>query len=741
MKPTRTASIPSAAPAASSAAKAWLVPLLAFLLAFAVFAPAITCGLVNLDDGPYITDNPLVMADSPWTALPACFTTFQQAMYAPLLWCSYALDAVLFRATPAAPWGFHLTNVLLHAANAALFALVLSRFCKNRFLVFVAAAVWAIHPLRVESVAWVTERKDVLSAFFALLATLAWLRCRCPARPAARATFFALALLLHAAALLVKVSVAPLPAVWLLLEVWPLGRIDRSSLREAVRTAALRAVALLPFFVLSLAAAALASAAHGDMGAIRAVPLSSRMASVPVHAAFYLLKTVLPLRLSPLYPDLALTIPRILGALGLLGALAAAAFRLRRTVPAMALGLLVFAVFLLPASGIVRFGIQSIADRFTYLPALGLSTALLGLLDAHRPRAPKPLCILHGALCILLAALAVLTLRLVPVWNDAVTFNDRVLRFNPTQPHALVSKADRLLEDGNPEAALPFAAEACAQRDFTLQAPLVLALVLQELDRPADALRALETTPRQATPPRQLFLLDWELARVRFALGQYDAALADATRALASLPPEMAGQRPFLHLLAMAAAHHAGRPDEALAHARAFPAYARKASIADDDLLPFHLFEWTIQHRTAHAAFFRALLAEALDSDPGLANNLLWGFATARRSPIPAAEILDAARRLVRGDAAGNPGYLDTLAAAQARAGNYAEAQATARRALDALRGLPASPDIDRFAGKLRRRLDLYRTGTPYTENAFSRWMANAWGEGLLTSTKVPIDE
>ena len=715
MKPTTPASSISAAPAASSASRAWLVPLLAFLLAFAVFAPAITCGLVNLDDGPYITDNPLVMADSPWTALPACFTTFQQAMYAPLLWCSYALDAVLFRATPASPWGFHLTNVLLHAANAALFALVLSRFCKNRFLVFVAAAAWAIHPLRVESVAWVTERKDVLSAFFALLATLAWLRCRCPARPAAWPPFFALALLLHAAALLAKVSVAPLPAVWLLLEVWPLRRIDLSSLREAVRTAALRAVALIPFFVLSLAAAALASAAHGDMGAIRAVPLSSRMASVPVHAAFYLLKTVLPLRLSPLYPDLALTIPRLLGALGLLGALAAAAYRLRRTVPAMALGLLVFAVFLFPASGIVRFGIQSIADRFTYL--------------------------LHSALCILLAALAVLTLRLVPVWNDAVTFNDRVLRFNPTQPHALVSKADRLLEDGDPEAALPFAAEACAQRDFTLQAPLVLALVLQELDRPAEALRALETTPRQATPPRQLFLLDWELARVRFALGQYDAALADATRALAALPPEMAGQRPFLHLLAMAAAHHARRPDEALSHARAFPAYARKASVADDDLLPFHLFEWTIQHRTAHAAFFRALLAEALDSDPGLANNLLWGFATARRSPIPPAETLDAARRLVRGDAAGNPGYLDTLAAAQARAGNYADAQATARRALDALRDLPASPDIDRFAGKLRRRLDLYRTGTPYTENAFSRWMANAWGEGLLTSTKVSIDE
>ena len=741
MKPTPPAFTPSAAPAASSAPKAWLVPLWAFLLAFAVFAPAITCGLVNLDDGPYITDNPLVMAESPWKALPACFTTFQQAMYAPLLWCSYALDAVLFRASPTSTWGFHLTNVLLHAANAALFVLVLSRFCKNRFLVFVAAAVWAIHPLRVESVAWVTERKDVLSAFFALLATLAWLRCRCPVRPTARTTFFVLALLLHAAALLAKVSVAPLPAVWLLLEVWPLGRSDLSSLRATVRTATRSIIALLPFFVLSLAAAALASAAHGDMGAIRAIPLASRVASVPVHAAFYLLKTVLPLRLSPLYPDIALTLLRIIGSRFLLAALAAVAFRLRRTVPAMALGLLVFALFLFPASGIVRFGIQSIADRFTYLPALGLSLSLLGFrYTCHFPTR-KQLCSVHCVSCMVLAVLAALTLRLIPVWNDAVTFNDRVLRFNPTQPHALVAKASRLLSEGNPEAALPFAATAASQRDFTIQSPITLALVLQELDRPDDALRALETTPRHATPPRQLFHLDWELARVRFAIRQYDTALSDAVLALGGLPPDMEDLRPFIHLLAMAAAYHAGRPAEALVHARAFPAYARKTSVTDDDILPFHLFEWTTQHRTAHAPFFRDLLGEALDSDPGLANNLLWGFATARRSPIPPAEILEAAQRLVRGDATGNPGYLDTLAAAQARAGRYAEAQSTTLQALTALQNFPASPDIDRFADKLRRRLDLYRNDTPYTENAFSRWMANAWGEGLLTSTKVSNDE
>lgn len=700
---------------------AGLLPLLVFILAFSVFAPTIDCHLVGLDDGPYIADNPLIMEASPLTALPACFTSFQQAMYAPLLWCSYAIDAFLFRSSPASPWGFHLTNVLLHAANAAFFALLLSHFCKNRLVVFFCAAFWAIHPLRVESVAWITERKDVLSGFFALLSALVWLRGRHPARCVLSLAFFA-------AALLSKVSVAPLPAVLLMLEVWPLRRISLRTPSAFFQSATRRILLLLPFFALSAVAAYLASAAHGHLGAIRDVPLFARCLSVPVHACFYLIKTLFPLRLSPLYPDLSPTIFRVLPSLILLGILAFGAVRLRHRAPAVLLGLLVFAVFFFPSSGIVRFGIQSIADRFTYLPALGLSVALSSLPLASRRFA-------RALLPAILALLAFATLRLLPVWRNPDTFRARILHCNPNQPHALVGEAHRLLEANRLHEALPFAAKACAQRDFTVQSPLALALVLQELDRPAEALRALETTPRDIIPPYQAFYLDWELSRVFFALGRFDDALSAATDALRRLPPEEAAQRPFLHLLAMAAAHRANRPADALAHARAFPAYASKTSVSDADLLPFFLYEWMTQHRAASVPFFRPLFAPG--ADPDLANNLLWGVATSVRSPFPPSEILDAADRLVQSSPAPNPGLLDTLAAAQARAGRFPEAEASLGKALSLLENMPSSPALDRHAANFRRRLDLYRHGIPYTEDAFSRWLAQAYGQGLQTSSKV----
>ena len=721
----------SVPPSRTALRQVWLF-VAVFLLAVLVFLPSVEFRLVELDDSSYVANNPLVMEDSPLAALPACFTSFQQAMYAPFLWCSYALDAFIFRASPASPWGFHLANVLLHAANAALFALLLSRFCKNRFVVFFCAAFWAIHPLRVESVAWVTERKDVLSAFFALLSAIVWLQDNRSAPPLARMARFLLSLLFFATALLTKVSVAPLPAALFFLECWPLRRISLDSLSGFCRSAPRRLPILLPFFVLSAIAAFLASAAHGHLGAIRDIPLSARCLSVPVHAAFYLFKTILPIRLSPLYPDLVLSVPRVLLSILLLGTLGLLAFRLRHRTPALSVGLLVFAVFFFPSSGIVRFGIQSIADRFTYLPALGLSIALSSLPLAI-PASIKSDRVARCLPFAVLALLAVATLRLLPSWRDPDSFRARILRFNPNQPHALAGEACRLLEANRLREALPFAAKACAQRDFTVQSPLALALVLQELGRPEEALRALETTPRAIVPPYQLFLLDWETARVFFSLGRFDDALAAADAALCHIPTEEAPQRPFLHLLAMAAAHRAGHPDKALAHARAFPAYASKTSVSDADLLPFFLYEWMTQHRVAAVPFFRPLIAPG--ADPDLANNLLWGFATSARSPFPPSEILDAAARLVQSAPAPNPGLLDTLAAAQARANRFPEAVATLEHAIAIIESMSSSRN--RLSTKFRQRLDLYRHGIPYTEDAFSRWLAQAYGQGLQTSSKV----
>ena len=712
-------------------------PILVFFLAFALFAPSIAFRLVEWDDHLYLSASPMFAATSPSEAFRAAFSSFYEATYAPFLWCSYALDSVLFRASPASPWGFHLSNVLLHAANAALFCLLLSRFCKKRFLVFFCAAFWAFHPLRVESVAWIAERKDVLSGFFALLSVFAWLRfLRLSSSRLARSVAYGLSLLLFASALLVKSSTAPLPAVLLLLDVWPLRRIPFSSLSSALCAAARHIAEKIPFFALALASFALSTAAHVGKGALHSESLALRLGSVPVHAAFYLVKTALPLRLHPLYSNLPVTLPRLFLAIVFLAFLAVSAVRLRRRVPAFPLGLLVFFVFLVPVSGIVRFGIQSIADRFTYLPALGISVALAAI---PLPGSPSRRRLLSILLLVLLAAFSAVTLRLLPAWRDHDTINARVLACQPSHPIVLADKASRLFHAGRLEEALPLAAAACQSFDpySGVNARILHATLLQELGRPADAVPVLQSLPREAVNPSWLWPVDWELARVHYALERFEDACDDASRAIAEmLGEEHARRRPFLHLLAMAAAHRAGRPSEALDHARAFPAYAAKTSLSDADLLPFYLHEWIDHHRTLAAPFFRFLLASG--DNPALVNNVVWGLATADRSPIPPGEILAAAVRLAQNLPAPDPGILDTLAAAQARAGRYFDAQASILQALALLDAAPPSSFLDIFAAQLRQRLDLYRKETPYSENAFARWLAASFGTGLPLAPTNP---
>ena len=592
-----------------------------------------------------------------------------------------------------------------------------------------------MHPLRVESVAWLAERKDVLSGFFALLSVFAWLRVLRPVHSRwSRAVAYLVSLLLFTAALLVKSSVAPLPAVLLLLDVWPLRRLPLSPAISALRSSVFRIAEKLPFFVPAAVSSTLSAVAHANSGVLRDAPLVVRLASAPLHAAFYLVKTILPFRLSPLYLDIPVTVLRVLAALLILACLTAGAVHLRRRAPALLLGLLVFCTFLFPVSGIVRFGIQSIADRFTYLPAIGLSIALTAV---PAPSSPSRRRLAVLALLAWLALCSAVILHLLPTWRNPDTLNDRVLACNPGQPRVLVSKAIRLLDAGHLQEALPLAASAGQSWDpySFVNARILHAIILQELGRPADALPVLLDIPRGVMNPARLCAIDWELARVHFALGRFDEALAEANRALGEMAPEDApAARPPLLLLARAAAHRAGHPSEALSHARFFPPYATRTGISDSDLLPFHLYEWANRHRTAAAPFFRGLL----DSGPDLAiaNNLVWGLATAVRSPIPAGEILDAATRLAAG-VPSNPGILDTLAAAQARAGHFDAAQTTLRRAIALLADIPPSPARTRFEDRLVARLDLYGRNLPCSEEGFSLWYSALCGE-TAKSTPAP---
>ena len=285
----------------------------------------------------------------------------------PLTWFSLAVDQRLwgYRAL-----GYHLTNVLLHALSAAVFCLVATRLLTRvpagpgiGLGAVVATLAWSLHPLRVESVAWVTERRDLLAGVFLIGTVLAYLRA--VEGPRRRAGAWALSLVCYAAACASKTSVVPLPAVLLLLDGYPLGRL-RSTWRRCL-------VEKVPYALLAGGAAALTLTALHTAGSLSQYSRIERVAMALHAAIFYLVKTVWPTHLSLLYEaplDLSLTEPRFVGAAVAVVAITAALVLSRRCWPA---GLAVWAAYLLllaPQSGLLHAGYALAADRYSYLPTL-----------------------------------------------------------------------------------------------------------------------------------------------------------------------------------------------------------------------------------------------------------------------------------------------------------------------------------------------------------------------------------
>lgn len=708
-----------------------LPALLLFGITFALFAPTLHYGLVDFDDHQYLTTHPLIMEGISSAHVRSAFTSCEQSMYAPLLWLSYGLDADMLKATLAHPGGFHFTNIFLHALNSVLLYLLLLGFCKKPWRAFFFATLWSLHPLRVESVAWIAERKDVLSGFFGLLClgayVQAWLR-RISDRP--RFSWTVASLLFFTCGLLVKPSLVPIPGVLLLMDLWPLRRME-PTLRAISRALPRLIAEKIPYFVLAALAAHVATTAHQTMHGLTEVPLVTRLATVPVHYAFYLLKTIVPRHLSPLYPDLSLSFVLASLCLLLLLALTAVAWQARRRHPEGLVGWLFFLGVFAPAIGVVRFGAQSIADRFTYFPSLGLSLALLFLWPApsSRPRWRRTLRLVLAAAALL--GLATATLRGLPTWQSPVSLQEHILMCFPDHAMALDMRAYRTISTAGDFR------QANQDYDRILQLRLYKyttltgkARCLAALQGPAAAKAFLLSAPATDNPYAQQALL-WDAARYALMLRQYDEAIRYAQQAL-TLPSENWAVNAYLHLLVMTAAFENKQFPLALTHARQFPAYADKASLEEVDLLPYYLHQWIDYHRADAYAFFQRLM-QAHPEQSGLINNLVWGLATADWSPAPPAEVLARAQQVADSFPRSPAGALDTLAAAQANAGDFTAAVQTLQQALASL---PADAGLDPLRARLQHRRHLYQQQQPYREDAFARLMAAQFGKGLPTTTR-----
>ena len=403
----------------------------------AVFGRSVGFGFVNLDDTDYVTANPWVLQGLTAESVRWAFTAFHSGHWHPLTWLSLMLDTTLFGPGPAAR---HAVNVALHALNAVLAYAFLVRATGSRGRSAVVAALFALHPLRVESVAWITERKDVLSGAFFFLTLLAWTAWVRPGRrvdegrrvqlgdpgggtpgggaPGAAAVRYGLVLLAFALGLLAKPMLVTLPALLLLLDVWPFARWRRDSVLRLVAEK-------LPLFALVLASSLVTLASQGAAGATASadvVPLAARLAGAAWGYLAYLGKTLWPVELAAFYPLRPVPAPEALSAAAVVFAATAFFVWRGRRVPAAAVGWAWFVGMLVPVIGLVHVGGQAYADRFTYLPHTGLFVALVWTLaDVLPRRAARP------AAAAALASCAAVSFWQVGHWRDSVTLFTRAL--------------------------------------------------------------------------------------------------------------------------------------------------------------------------------------------------------------------------------------------------------------------------------------------------------------------------
>ncbi len=395
--------------------------LLLFLLAISVFLSfktALHFDFINLDDPIYVTENPHVLTGLNSENISWAFTTHHGGHWHPLTWLSYQLDCHRFGAQVSV---LHRTNILFHMVNACLFFLILLKLFKSSFLAFLFALLFAIHPLRLESVVWISERKDVLSLFFGLCAFLAYFSY-CQRKSFLR---YLGMLLLFCLSLLAKPTFVSFPFLLLLLDFWPLRNFETQSHKK-------RVLEKTPLFLITLLFSILAFKMQGESKGLKLMEHVSAIEKIGtpfVHFWLYLWKTIWPFNLSIFYPWQSYSSPTLYGAsLGFLF-LSFLFFKLKFRYPFLLFGWGWFFISLLPVLGFVQIGGQSIANRWTYLPHVGLAIAFCGALK-NSSKAPSK--IIYTFLIVLICFFAVRTRSEIFYWKDSETLFRRALKINPS---------------------------------------------------------------------------------------------------------------------------------------------------------------------------------------------------------------------------------------------------------------------------------------------------------------------
>jgi len=410
---------------------------------------------VNYDDNVYVSENPhLETAPTP-RALVWALTSRYASNWHPLTWLSHMLDRWLFGHQAGA---HHVTSLTIHVFNVLLLFIAFERMTGASWRAWAVAALFAVHPLHVESVAWVSERKDVLSTFFALLAVCAYARYVRRPKPAR----YAVVALLYTLGLMAKPMVVTLPFVLLLLDYWPLGRFGA---HDANRLRVRRLLAeKLPLFGLAAVSVYMTLWAQREQ-ALRSradYGVGVRIANALVAYASYVTKTFWPSKLAFFYPHPGYDLPRwkTIAAAFFLAAATLSAYRWRRGRPYVFMGWLWYLITLAPVIGVVQVGNQAMADRYTYLPLVGLFIIFAWSVPDFAPRRRDAKTAFVALAMLGLAALTLCTWRQVGYWRDTPTLMRRALAVTTDNPVAHNNLGAYLLARGQPSEAAHHLASA-----------------------------------------------------------------------------------------------------------------------------------------------------------------------------------------------------------------------------------------------------------------------------------------
>jgi tetratricopeptide (TPR) repeat protein len=695
-----------------------LIGLLLALITLLAYLPAARDGFVNYDDQDYVTENSVVQKGLTWTGIKWAFTTGHASNWHPLTWLSHMADCELFGLNPGA---HHLVNVLFHTANVVLLFVLLLRLTGKLWPGAFVAALFAWHPLHVESVAWISERKDVLSTFFALLTLLAYTRYaqkqsrvesresmakstvpaldplarRSGAETARPSTFdYALALFFFALGLMSKPMLVTLPFVMLLLDYWPLGRISDSKnapapasqlfrLRGAPQRRFSATAATLnhllfekwPFFLLATVSCVVTflvqSQRSGDaVASLELIPLHYRFCNALVSCGLYLLKMVWPAGLAVFYPlpdHLTWLLMAATTSAVVLVIVSSFVWRAGRALPYLPVGWLWFLGTLVPVIGLVQVGGAALADRYTYIPSIGVFIAVtFGVCDlADRFQFPKKAIATTAAL--ILATCLILTENQLRYWHDSETLFAHALAVTKNNHVAHVNLGVALEQKG-------------------------------KLNEALAEYRAAE----QLAP--ELYHIHNNLGNLLDNLGHPNEALTEYRKAVLLNP-----SRPSLHNSAGMVLAELGRFDEAMSQfkeaAQLDPAYP---------WAPFEIGKMRLkQGRDAEAIDeFRA----ALRVDPNNFQILAYTAHVLAADENPqirdgrTALVLAIKAKLLTGET--QPYVLDALGMACAETGDFTNAQEVTQKAID----LATAAKMKKLE-PLQQRLEFYKNHQPWRES------------------------